>query len=112
MSPQMPWWARENSFFGKLKRAVVGIPIFKGHGDLKDHDPKAIGNEQKSKLGVVDRIRKAARGIEAHFALDNDGASAWVQVGSCPAPFGWCNSSATKSSRTAKPPFWHGPSSC
>ncbi len=67
---------KENSFFSKLKRALVGIPVFKGHGDLKDHDPKALGNEQKIKLGVVDQIRKSERGIEAHFALDNDGAAA------------------------------------
>jgi hypothetical protein len=67
---------KENSLFGKLKRALVGIPVFKGHGDLKDHDPKALANEQKIKLGVIDQIRKAERGIEAHFALDNDGAEA------------------------------------
>ena len=67
---------KENSFFGKLKRALVGIPVFQGHGDLKDHDPKALSNDAKIKLGVVDQIRKSARGLEAHFALDNDGASA------------------------------------
>ena len=67
---------KENSFFTKLKRALVGIPVFKGHGDLKDHDPKALANDQKIKLGVVDQIRKSERGIEAHFALDNDGAAA------------------------------------
>lgn len=67
----------ENSIFGKLKRALIGIPIFKGHGDLKDHDKTAIGNStDKVKLGIVDKIRKTARGIEAHFALDNDGAEA------------------------------------
>jgi hypothetical protein len=67
---------KENSLFSKLKRAWVGIPIYKGHGDLRDHDPKALGNDQKIKLGVVDKIRKTPRGIEAHFALDNDGAEA------------------------------------
>jgi len=67
---------KENSLFGKLKRALVGIPVFKGHGDLKEHDPKALANESKIKLGVVDQVRKSDRGIEAHFALDNDGATA------------------------------------
>jgi len=67
---------KENSLFGKLKRALIGIPVFKGHGDLKEHDPKALANESKIKLGVVDQVRKSDRGIEAHFALDNDGATA------------------------------------
>ena len=67
---------KENSLFSKLKRALIGIPVFKGHGDLKDHDPKALANETKIKLGVVDQVRKSDRGIEAHFALDNDGACA------------------------------------
>ena len=67
---------KENSLFGKLKRALIGIPVFKGHGDLKEHDPKALANESKIKLGVVDQVRKSDRGIEAHFALDNDGAAA------------------------------------
>ncbi|MGA2243808.1 MAG: phage protease [Verrucomicrobiota bacterium] len=70
----------ENTLFRKLKRALVGIPVFKGHGDLKEHDPKALANDEKIKLGVVDKIRKSGRGIEAHFNLDNDGAEA-VQAG-------------------------------
>lgn len=69
--------SEEHGLFRRLRRAVVGIPVFKGHGDLNDVDPKAIGNEtRKIKLGVVDKIRKTAAGIEAHFALDNDGAEA------------------------------------
>lgn len=67
---------KENSFFTRLKRAIVGIPIFEDHGDLKDHDPKAISNAPKKKIGVIDQIRKSERGIEAHFALDTDGAAA------------------------------------
>ena len=67
---------KENSLFTRLKRALVGIPVFMGHGDLNDHDPKALGNDQKIKLGVVDQVRKSDRGIEAHFSLDNDGAMA------------------------------------
>ena len=83
--------AKENSFFGRLKRAVIGIPVFKGHGDLNDADPAAITNEtQKIKLGIVDQIRKTARGIEAHFALDNDGVKAVTQEGyKYPSAFWW-----------------------
>jgi hypothetical protein len=68
--------AKENSFFRTLRRALIGIPVYKGHGDLQDIDPKAISHEAKIKIGVVDKIRKGARGIEAHFALDNEGADA------------------------------------
>ena len=84
----------ENSFFRKLKRALVGIPVYKGHGDLNDHDPKALANEtQKIKLGVVDQIRKAEPrpgrpgGIEAHFTLDNDGAEAVAAGWKLPSAF-------------------------
>ena len=78
----------ENSFFRKLKRALVGIPVYKGHGDLNDVDPKAIANEtQKIKLGVIDRIRKSARGVEAHFTLDNDGAQAVADGWKLPSAF-------------------------
>lgn len=78
----------ENSFFRKLKRALIGIPVYKGHGDLNDVDPKAVANEtQKIKLGVVDQIRKSARGIEAHFALDNDGAEAVAAGWKLPSAF-------------------------
>jgi hypothetical protein len=68
--------AVENSFFRKLKRALIGIPVYKGHGDLHDVDPKALSNDAKIKIGVIDKIRKGDRGIEAHFALDNEGADA------------------------------------
>jgi len=71
--------SKENSFFGTLKRAIIGIPVYKGHGDLKDVDPKALSNEAKIKIGIVDKIRKGVRGIEAHFALDNEGAEAVAQ---------------------------------
>ncbi|HTB86020.1 MAG TPA: hypothetical protein VK742_20410 [Candidatus Sulfotelmatobacter sp.] len=78
----------ENSFFSKLKRAIVGIPIYKGHGDLNDVDAKAIGNtSEKIKLGVIDKIRKSPRGIEAHFALDNDGAKAVAEGWKFPSCF-------------------------
>ena len=82
---------KENSFFGKLKRAIIGIPVYKGHGDLNDADPAAISNEkQKIKLGVVDQVRKTARGIEAHFALNNEGAKAVTEEGrKYPSAFWW-----------------------
>ena len=69
--------AKEHSLFGRLKRAFIGVPVFKGHGDLAEVDPQAIaGGGDKIKLGVVDQIRKGARGLEAHFALDAEGAAA------------------------------------
>jgi hypothetical protein len=69
--------AQENSLFGKIKRAIIGLPIYKGHGDLNDFDKTALGNSaEKIKLGTVDQVRKSDRGLEAHFILDNDGAEA------------------------------------
>lgn len=66
----------EDSFFRRIKRALIGIPVYKGHGDLKDIDPAALDNTEKLKVGVIDRVRKGDKGLEAHFALDNDGAEA------------------------------------
>ncbi len=70
--------SRENSLFGRIKRALIGLPVFKGHGDLAEYDPAVVANSAltKLKLGVVDQIRKGARGLEAHFALENHGAEA------------------------------------
>jgi hypothetical protein len=77
-----------NSLFRKLKRALVGIPVYRGHGDLADHDPHAIATDAtKIKLGVVDKIRKSARGIEAHFALDHEGAAAVAAGWKLPSAF-------------------------
>src|SRR5579859_6208094 len=82
--------AREHSLFRKLKRALVGIPIYKGHGDLTDCDPKAVTYEhEKIKLGVIERIRKTARGIEARFSLDVDGAAAVAAGWKLPSAFWW-----------------------
>lgn len=65
----------ENAFFHPLNRISFGLPIFKGNGDLNDHDPVAIGNtHEKIKIGVMDKVRKGTRGLEGHFLLDNDGA--------------------------------------
>jgi hypothetical protein len=77
-----------NSLFRKLKRALVGIPVYRGHGDLADHDPQALAPAtRKIKLGVVDKIRKSARGIEAHFALDHEGAAAVAAGWKLPSAF-------------------------
>ena len=81
---------KENSFFGRLKRALIGVPVYKLHGDVKDVDPKSLANSaEKIKVGVVDQIRKSGRGIEAHFALDNDGAEAVKDGYKFPSAYWW-----------------------
>jgi predicted RNA binding protein YcfA (HicA-like mRNA interferase family) len=56
--------AKENSFFRKIKRAIVGIPVYgsKGvpHPDLQDHAPETLSNArgEKKVIGVVDQVRK------------------------------------------------------
>ena len=98
--------SKENSFFSKLKRAMVGIPVYKGHGDLNDIDPKALSNEsQKIKLGVVDQIRKGAAGIEAHFALDNDGAEAVAAGWKFPSGFWYVLPNGTRGDAILARPF-------
>jgi len=80
--------AKENSLFGRLKRAFIGVPVYKGHGDLAEVDPQAIsGGGEKIKIGVVDQIRKTPRGLEAHFALDADGAAAVAAGWKFPSSF-------------------------
>lgn len=69
--------AKENSLFGKLKRAIIGIPVYKGHPDLKTYAPETIRQvEKKQVIGVIDQVRKSSRGIEAHFAVTPEGAAA------------------------------------
>jgi hypothetical protein len=71
--------SKENSLFGKLRRAVIGIPIYDGHPDLRDHSPESIANAaspRKNQIGVIDQVRKGAGGIEAHFVLSPEGATA------------------------------------
>jgi len=74
--------ARENSLFRRIRRAVVGIPVYKGHPDLGDFAPEtAGGGEKKEIIGAIDRIRKTARGLEAHFILTPAGADAVEREG-------------------------------
>jgi len=74
--------ARENSLFRRIRRAVVGIPVYKGHPDLGDFAPEsASGSEKKEIIGTIDKIRKSARGLEAHFILTPAGADAVEREG-------------------------------
>ena len=67
----------ENSLFRRLKRAIVGIPVYRGHPDLLDHSPETLANAgPKEQIGVIDQVRKSARGVEARFVLSPDGATA------------------------------------
>jgi len=77
----------ENSLFRRMKRAVVGIPVYKGHPDLRDHAPETLENsgERKEVVGVIDKVRKGTRGIEAHFSLAPAGARA-VENDGCKFP--------------------------
>ena len=77
----------ENSIFRRIRRAVVGIPVYKGHPDLSDHAPETLanGNQRKAVVGVIDQVRKGDRGIEAHFSLAPEGAAA-VENEGCKYP--------------------------
>jgi hypothetical protein len=94
---------RENSLFGRLKRAFIGIPVYLGHGDLSDVDPHAVTRPQpKLKLGVVDQVRQTPRGIEAHFALDHDGAAAVAAGWKFPSAFWYVQPTANAQSPEPK----------
>src|SRR5277367_6162872 len=50
--------ARENSLFRRIRRAVVGIPVYKGHPDLADYSPESAGGAgRKEIIGAIDKIR-------------------------------------------------------
>jgi hypothetical protein len=56
----------QDSSFGRMNRGSTGLPIFRGHGDLNDHDLVAIANtHDKIKIGVMDKVRKGTRGLSA-----------------------------------------------
>ena len=73
--------ARENSLFRRIRRAMVGIPVYKGHPDLGDYAPESGGGQKKEIIGAIDKIRKTARGLEAHFILTPAGAEAVERQG-------------------------------
>jgi hypothetical protein len=78
--------SRENSLFRRIRRAVVGIPVYKGHPDLGDYSPEiAGGNAKKEIIGAIDKVRKTERGLEAHFVLTPAGADA-VERHGCKYP--------------------------
>jgi hypothetical protein len=68
----------ENSLFRKLRRALVGIPVYNDHPDLASLAPETLGANrgQKIPMGVVDSIRLGNGGVEGHFTLTPDGATA------------------------------------
>jgi hypothetical protein len=74
--------SRENSLFRRIRRAVVGIPVYKGHPDLGDFSPEtAVGGAKKEIIGAIDKVRKTERGLEAHFVLTPAGADAVEREG-------------------------------
>lgn len=79
--------SRENSLFRRIRRAVVGIPVYKGHPDLRVHSPETVqgGRGRAEQIGVIDQVRQTARGIEAHFVLSPAGADA-VEKEGCKYP--------------------------
>jgi len=85
--------AAQNRLMPRLKRALVGIPVYKLHPDLAEHSPEAALDEPsapKETLGVIDQFRKTERGLEAHFTLTEDGARAVAGEGfKFPSIFWW-----------------------
>jgi hypothetical protein len=78
--------SRENSLFRRLRRALVGIPVYKGHPDLGDYEPETPGGaERKEIIGAIDQVRKTGRGLEGHFVLTPAGADA-VEKQGCKYP--------------------------
>jgi len=78
--------SRENSLFRRIRRAVVGIPVYKGHPDLGDFSPEsATSVGRKEIIGAIDKVRKTERGLEAHFVLTPAGADA-VEKEGCKYP--------------------------
>jgi hypothetical protein len=75
--------SRENSLFRRIRRAVVGIPVYKGHPDLRDYSPETAAPPVKKEIfGTIHKVRKTGRGIEAHFVLTPAGADAVENGGS------------------------------
>jgi hypothetical protein len=68
----------ENSFLRRLARMVFGIPIYSDHPDLPTHSPETLVNSPgpKVRIGVIRRLRKSPRGLEAHCVLNPAGKMA------------------------------------
>ena len=98
--------AKENSLFRKLKRALVGVPVYDGHPDLSDHSPETLANRaEKKQIGVVDQVRKGALGIEAHFILSPDGATAVGNGSKFPSALWLVLPNGTRGDATVVKPF-------
>src|SRR5580658_8328268 len=49
--------SRENSLFRRIRRAVVGIPVYKGHPDLGDYSPETAGAKTaRETIGTIDNV--------------------------------------------------------
>jgi hypothetical protein len=98
--------SKENSLFGRLKRAIVGIPVYDGHPDLRDHAPETLANAgRKYQIGVVDQVRKAALGIEGHFVLSPEGATAVANGSKYPSALWLVQPNGTRGDATLATPF-------
>lgn len=101
--------SKENSLFRRIKRAVVGIPVYAGHPDLADHSPETLANKREKKIpiGVINKVRKGELGIEARFHLTPDGGIA-VENQGCkfPSALWLCLANGeTKNGATVVKPF-------
>src|ERR1700683_1563181 len=74
---------KENGIFRRIKRAIVGIPVYAGHPDLADHAPETLAgrggssaSREKKQIGIVDKVRRGRRGSGARFGLSPEGAEA------------------------------------
>lgn len=79
--------SKENTLLRRIKRALVGIPIFRSHPDLARHSPGTVTSNvsDENPVGVIDNLRKDKRGIEAHINLLPAGADA-VENDGCKFP--------------------------
>jgi hypothetical protein len=99
--------SRENSLFRRIRRAMVGIPVYKGHPDLGDFSPEtAGGGGRKEIIGAIDKIRKSERGLEAHFVLTPAGADAVERQGhKYPSALWWVRPVARRGGAVLARPF-------
>jgi phage I-like protein len=64
--------------FQRIKRALIKRPIYRGHPDIQLYAPETVtdGDAALTPLGVVDALRKTARGLEVSPRLVPEGADA------------------------------------